>query len=50
MLHCFFIVVSVTDDPLVKQLFYDAGLQLGKLIIALIPKIDEVFQICFVVA
>ena len=39
------IVVEDTSDPLCCQLFFDAGQQLGRHVMAVLPKIDPVSNI-----
>ena len=34
-----------TNDPLIQQVFFDAGEQLGKHIMALVPKVDKVLLV-----
>lgn len=34
-------VAMETNDPLIQQVFFDAGVQLGKHIMALVPKVDK---------
>lgn len=44
----FCLVAATSNDPLVKQLFYDVGEQLGRHVMALVPKIDQVVSIIHV--
>ena len=39
------VVASSTGDKLCHQLFFDAGYQLGKHVMALIPQVDPVSSI-----
>ena len=39
------IVVEDTSDPLCRQLFFDAGEQLGRHVMAVLPKVDPVSNI-----
>ncbi len=37
-----FSVAVTNDDPIIKQIFFDAGEQLGKHVMALVPRVDQV--------
>lgn len=39
------IVIEDTSDPLCRQLFFDAGEQLGRHVMAILPKVDPVSNI-----
>ena len=46
MMHCYMLhvtsVANATGDKLCSQLFFDAGYQLGRHVMALIPQVDPV--------
>ena len=42
LFYAIFVVAQDTQDPLCKQVFYDAGEQLGNHVMALLPKVHNV--------